>query len=87
MSTLQKAKRERYERNRRLLHDHLGDVVYFCDGVSKTDVVRAIASSAEVSPSMVWKVLKGRRTSERVLRFLSAGLDHFRTRFDLPDWI
>jgi len=51
------------------------------------DLIDATARSAEVSTSMASKVLYRKRRSRRVLRYLSAGVDYFRKKYDIPDWL
>lgn len=51
------------------------------------DLIKTTARSAGVSESMASKVLYRKRRSRRVLKYLSSGVDHFREKHDIPDWL
>lgn len=87
MPTLQDAKKEKYDEVAFRVRRRWKNLKLVVDGLTDQDLIKAAARSADVSTSMASKVLYRQRRSRRVLRYLSAGIQHFREKHNIPEWL
>jgi len=88
MPTLRAQKKRQYDQVLRRIRRRWKDLKMCVDAdLADADLIAATARSADVSESMARKVLYRKRRSKRVLRYLSAGVDHFREKHDIPKWL
>ncbi len=80
--SLHQIKRERYGDVLMQVRQRIRDA-----GLTQEEVAQAVASRGVCSVSMARKVLSGRRTSKRVLRWCSGAEKHLRRRRGVPEWL
>jgi hypothetical protein len=86
MANLRAQKKKQYDEVLHRIRRRWKDLKMCVDAsLTDQDLIEPTARSAEVSESMASKVLYRKRRSRRVLKYLSAGVDHFQQKHDIPD--